>query len=142
MCLLLWAHLCGCVWFDACVFWVSRQVDICNHVFLLDCYTGRYPMLILVIVLNSYLQIILSSNGFSNTHTHTQFLCTVCFKCEHSEFWLCILNVYMLMANCFIFAWRMNKDRESPGAWHPSTEAPAVFDPITLLLSLEQAGIC
>lgn len=75
-------------------------------------------------------------------HTHTQFLWTVCFKCEHSEFWLCILNVYMLMASCFIFAWRMNKDRESPGAWHPSTEAPAVFDPITLLLRLEQAGIC
>ena len=60
-------------------------------------------MLILLIFIDLYLQIFLSSNGFSKTHTHTEFLCTVYFECENSEFWPCIVNVCVLTGKFFYY---------------------------------------
>lgn len=98
-------------------------------------------MLILLIFIDLYLQIFLSSNRFSKTHTQSFFaLYILNVKIRNSGHVLPMSVCWQ--ASCFITAQRMNKDRGSPGAWHPSTEAPAVFDPITQLFGLEQAGTC
>lgn len=102
-------------------------------------------MLILVIFIDLYLQIFLSSNGFSKTHTHGDTQSFFALYILIVKIWNsgCVSPISLcLQASCFISVWRMNKDRESPGAWHPSTEVPAVLDPITQLFGLEQAGTC